>query len=220
MLFPQELQKAKSTPKNGPILVGVCGGSASGKTSVAKGIYNIIGEQHSLLFSLDNYYYGLTPEERKDIDNYNFDDPSTLDMDLAYEHLKKLLSSETIDQPIYHFNGNYRDKNTRKVAPQKLIIFEGIFSLYDERIRDLMTLKLYVETDRDEMVIRRIQRDAGERGWGIINGLDRYNRFVREALIHIIEPCKKYADLVIPNGAQNSIPIEMVGEYLKQVIGV
>ena len=209
---------SSSSLSSRPFLVGVCGGSASGKTSIAKLIFKYIGIQDCLLFSMDNYYKGPTPEERKHLSDYNFDHPNALDLDLLTEHLKMLMENKSIDMPIYEFNGSYRKKETQKVHPNKLIIFEGILAFHDKRMRDMMDMKIFVDLDSDIRLSRRVYRDISDRGRGLDTIIERYHKFVKPAFDEFIYPTRKYADLIVPRGAENTLTVDLVSQYLKSFI--
>ena len=140
---------------NKPYIIGLSGGSASGKTSVSKEIFTKMGVEDCLMITMDSYYRVITPEERKDISNFNFDHPSAFDFDLLTVHLRDLLNGKTIEMPIYNFTTSSREKDTVTIKPTFLIIFEGIFALYDQRIRDIMDMKIFVDTDDDVRLARR-----------------------------------------------------------------
>ena len=197
-----------------PILIGICGGSASGKTTAASHIINFVGEENCLPFSLDNYFYGPNEEERKNIQDYNFDRPEALDLDLAYKHLLELKAGKTIEMPVYSFNISKRLDYTTTVSPKKVIIFEGIFSLHEKRMRDLMDIKIFCDLDSDIRFARRITRDISDRSRKIDTIIERYFRFDKPAFEIYILPTKKYADLVIPQDNLSSLPIEIVSHYI------
>jgi len=197
-----------------PILIGICGGSASGKTTAASYITNFVGEENCLLFSLDNYFFGPNDEERKHIEDYNFDRPEALDLDLAYQHLLELKEGKTIDMPVYSFNVSKRMNYTQKVSPKKVIIFEGIFSFCEKKIRDLMDIKLFFDLDSDIRLSRRIIRDISDRSRVIKTVIERYFRFVKPAFDIYILPTKKYADFVIQQDNLSSLPIEIVSHNI------
>ena len=197
-----------------PILIGICGGSASGKTTGASYITNFVGEENCLLFSLDNYFFGPNDEERKHIEDYNFDRPEALDLDLAYQHLLELKEGKTIDMPVYSFNVSKRMDYTQKVSPKKVIIFEGIFSFCEKKIRDLMDIKLFFDLDSDIRLSRRIIRDISDRSRVIKTVIERYFRFVKPAFDIYILPTKKYADFVIQQDNLSSLPIEIVSHNI------
>ena len=200
--------------KLNPFLIGICGGSASGKTTAAYFITRYLGEENCLLFSLDNYFYGPNDEERKNIQNYNFDRPEALDLDLAYQHLLQLRNGQTIEMPVYSFNISKRMPYTQKVSPKSVIIFEGIFALHEKRMRDLMDLKLFFDLDSDIRLMRRISRDISDRSRELVTVLDRYLTFVKPAFDMYIKPTRKYADFVIPQGNFSSIPVEIISQHL------
>ena len=204
--------------KRNPFLIGICGGSASGKTTAAYFITRYLGEENCLLFSLDNYFYGPNDEERKNIQNYNFDRPEALDLDLAYQHLLQLRNGETIEMPVYSFNISKRMPYTQKVSPKSVIIFEGIFALHEKRMRDLMDLKLFFDLDSDIRLMRRISRDISDRSRQLETVLDRYLTFVKPAFEMYIKPTRKYADFVIPQDNFSSIPVEIISQHLTNTV--
>ena len=134
----QQLKESKETVRYRPYLIGISGGSGGGKTSVANLIHKSLGKKDSLLFSMDTYYKDLTPEQEKDLNNYNFDSPEALDLDLLYTHLNDLMHWKKIEMPTYDFSTNKRNSYTINLEPAKVIIFEGILAFYDKRMRDLM----------------------------------------------------------------------------------
>ena len=199
-------------------MIGICGGSASGKTTAAYFISRNLGEENCLLFSLDNYFYGPNDEERKNIQNYNFDRPEALDLDLAYKHLLQLRNGEDIEMPVYSFNVSKRMPYTQKVSPKRVIIFEGIFALHEKRMRDLMDLKLFFDVDSDIRLMRRISRDISDRSRQLDTVLDRYLTFVKPAFDMYIKPTRKYADFVIPQDNFSSIPVEIISQHLNNTV--
>ena len=200
--------------KINPFLIGICGGSASGKTTAASYITQFVGEENCLLFSLDNYFFGPNDEERKHIQDYNFDRPEALDLDLAYQHLLDLKEGKTIEMPVYSFHVSKRMNYTQTVSPKKIIIFEGIFSLHEKRMRDLMDIKLFFDLDSDIRFFRRIIRDISDRSREIDTVIERYFRFVKPAFDRYILPTRKYADFVIPQDNLSSLPIEIVSQNI------
>ena len=198
-----------------PYLIGISGGSGGGKTSVANVLYKCLGSQNCLLFSMDTYYKNLTPEQEKNLSNYNFDTPDALDLDLIYEHLSNLMQWKSVDMPTYDFNTNSRQKETIHLNPNKFIIFEGILAFHDKRMRDLMDLKLFIDLDDDIRLSRRIYRDIISRGRKMETVIERYHKFVKPAYNTYIRPTKKYADIIIPRGGSNTIAIDLINYHLK-----
>jgi uridine kinase len=154
----ESLKILDSTQKNiktKPYLIGISGGSASGKTSVAQIIFKLIGIQDCILISLDSYYKVLAPEQYANLSEYNFDHPNAFDWDLVVKNLNDLLESKEIEMPVYNFTISRREPFTHKVKPSNLIIFEGILAFYDKRVRNLMDMKIFVDTDSDVRLARR-----------------------------------------------------------------
>ena len=212
-------EELKSQPRTKPYLIGISGGSGGGKTSVANLIHKSLGRDTSLLFSMDTYYKDLTPEQEKNLSNYNFDSPEALDLDLLYEHLYDLMQWKKIKMPTYDFATNKRQEKTIELTPTKVIIFEGILAFYDKRMRDLMDLKLFIDLDDDIRLSRRIYRDIISRGRKMETVLERYHKFVKTAYNNFIKPTKEYADIIIPRGGSNTIAIDLINYHLKYLIG-
>ena len=198
-----------------PYLIGITGGSGGGKTSVANVLYRCLGIENCLLFSMDTYYKNLTPEQEKNLNNYNFDTPDALDLDLLSEHLTSLMNWKSIEMPTYDFATNKRQEETIHLKPNKFIIFEGILAFHDKRMRDLMDLKLFIDLDDDIRLSRRIYRDIISRGRKMKDVIERYHKFVKPAYNTFIKPTKAYADIIIPRGGSNTIAIDLINYYLK-----
>jgi len=185
------------------LVISIAGGSASGKTSVATNIINSL-QSNNLhtevsLLNMDSYYRDLSflpLDERK---KFNFDHPDSIDWSLFYEHIDLLLSGRPIQKPIYSFVEYTRSSFYEIVLPKKVIIIEGLFALYDDKIRQLSNIKIFVEAPDDIRLIRRIQRDIKERGRNIEDIIEQYLNYVRPMYVKYIEPTKKYADIVIQN---------------------
>lgn len=200
------------------ILIGITGGTGSGKSTVAKEIYKSIEETNVVVIEQDSYYKSqsnLTFEERK---NTNYDHPFAFDNNLLIEHLNKLLKGLPIEKPIYDFEKHNRKKETIKVWPKEIIILEGLLILDDERIRDLLDIKIFVDTDSDVRVIRRINRDIKERGRSLDSVIEQYMKTVRPAHMQFVEPSKKYADIIIPEGGYNKVAIDIMVTKIKSII--
>lgn len=201
-----------------PMLIGIAGGTGSGKTSVAREITRNIAPENIVIIEQDNYYKDqshLTMDERV---LTNYDHPNAFDMDLLCEHLRQLLSGKSIDKPTYNFSEHTRAKHTEIVEPRQVIILEGILVLEDQRLRDLMDIKIFVDTDADVRIIRRILRDIEERGRSIGSVVDQYLNVVRPMHMQFIEPTKKYADLIIPEGGKNQVAIDVLVAKVNNMI--
>lgn len=193
-----------------PIVIGIAGGSGSGKTSVTKSIFDSF-RGHSILMLEQDYYYKdqshLPFDERL---RTNYDHPLAFDNDLLIEHIKHLQRYEPIEKPVYDYKMHTRSNETVLVEPKDVIILEGILVLEDERLRDLMDIKLFVDTDADIRVLRRMQRDIQERGRTIESVIEQYVSVVRPMHNQFIEPSKRYADIIVPEGGQNHVAIDLM----------
>lgn len=201
-----------------PLVIGIAGGSCSGKTSVTRAIYEEF-KNHSVVVIEQDYYYKdqghMTFEERLQT---NYDHPLAFDTDLLIEHVKALLNRQTIEKPVYDYVNHTRAQEVIKVDPQDVIIVEGILVLEDERLRDLMDIKLFVDTDSDLRIIRRIQRDIKERGRTADSVIEQYVSAVRPMHNMFIEPTKRYADVIIPEGGGNNVAIDLMVTKIKTIL--
>ncbi|MGD7009810.1 uridine kinase [Metabacillus sp. 84] len=201
-----------------PVVIGVAGGSGSGKTSVTKAIYEHF-KGHSIMMLEQDYYYKdqshLPYEERL---NTNYDHPLAFDNDLLIDHLKKLLHYEGIEKPVYDYTIHTRSEEVLRIEPKDVIILEGILILEDERLRDLMDIKMYVDTDADIRIIRRILRDIKERGRSIDSVIEQYVSVVRPMHNQFIEPTKRYADIIIPEGGQNHVAVDLMVTKIQTIL--
>jgi len=201
-----------------PAIIGVAGGSGSGKTSVTNSIYDNF-KGHSILVIEQDYYYKdqshLPFEERL---KTNYDHPLAFDTDLLIEHIEKLLRYESIEKPVYDYAMHTRSTDVIHVEPKEVIIIEGILVLEDERLRNLMDIKLFVDTDSDLRIIRRLQRDIKDRGRSIDSVISQYVDVVRPMHNQFIEPTKRYADVIIPEGGQNHVAIDLVATKIQTIL--
>jgi uridine kinase len=201
-----------------PVVIGVTGCSGSGKTSVTKAIYESL-KDHSILVLEQDYYYkdqsDLPFEERL---KTNYDHPLAFDNDLLIKHIEKLLRYETIDKPVYDYSIHTRSENVIPVNPKDVIILEGILVLEDERLRNLMDIKLYVDTDPDLRIIRRLTRDIRDRGRTFDSVIDQYLNVVRPMHNQFIEPTKRYADIIIPEGGHNHVAIDLMVTKIQTIL--
>ena len=195
-------------------IIGIAGGTGSGKTTVVRKIMEALENENVAVIPQDSYYNDNTlipMEERKKI---NYDHPSAFDWDLLREQIEQLRAGQTIEQPTYDYITSNRMKETVHVEPCEVIIIEGIMALYKKEMRDLMDLKIYVDADTDVRLIRNIQRDTVERGRTIQMVIDRYLEVLKPMHEEFIEPTKRYADLIIPQGGSNQQAIDIMRTYI------
>ena len=202
------------------IIVGIAGGTASGKTSVTKSILEELQKTHinSILLEQDSYYKkmdNLTYDERVKL---NYDHPDLIDFDLLEEHILKLRDGHSIEKPIYDFQIYNRINETEHIEPANLIIVEGILILAMEKIRNLFDAKIFVDTDDDERLLRRIERDLKERGRTFESIKNQYMATVKPMHLEFVEPSKRYADVIIPRGKDNKVGIKMVSSRLRYLL--
>ncbi|WP_026314669.1 uridine kinase [Heyndrickxia acidiproducens] len=201
-----------------PAVIGVAGGSGSGKTSVTRAIYESLKENSILVLEQDYYYKDQSTLPFEERLKTNYDHPFAFDNDLLIEHLQKLLRYEPIEKPVYDYSRHTRSDRTIHVEPKEVIILEGILVLEDERLRNLMDIKLYVDTDADLRIIRRLLRDIEERGRTLQSVIKQYTTVVRPMHNQFIEPTKRYADVIIPEGGQNHVAIDLVVTKLQSIL--
>ena len=196
--------------KSKPIIIGVTGGYGSGKTSVSRAIFNNFPDHSIMMLEQDSYYKDqshLSFEERL---NTNHDHPFAFDNDLLIQHVGDLLNYKAIEKPVYDYVAHTRSQATIIQEPKEVIILEGILILEDERLRDLMDIKVYVDTDDDIRIIRRIKRDMEERGRTLDSVIEQYLTVVKPMYHQFIEPTKRYADIIVPEGGENHVAIDLI----------
>lgn len=203
---------------NKPVLIGITGGTGSGKSTIAKEIFNQFNEECIAMIQQDSYYKDQSYISMEERVKTNYDHPKAFDNDLLVYHLQELLKGNSINKPIYDFSIHNRVKDTVTVEPKEIIIVEGILVLEDERLRELLDIKIYVDTDADVRIIRRIVRDINERGRTVDSVIDQYLTVVRPMHLQFTEPTKRHADLIIPEGGQNKVAIDIMVAKIKQIL--
>lgn len=201
-----------------PILIGITGGTGSGKSTIANAIYSAFGEKSIVMISQDSYYRDqsyLTYEERV---KTNYDHPMAFDTELLIEQLTDLMAGKAIAMPEYDFTIHNRKTEVKMVESRDIIILEGILVLEDPRLRELLDIKIYVDTDADIRILRRLVRDIEERGRSVASVVDQYLSVVRPMHMQFTEPSKKYADLIIPEGGHNKVAIDVMVRSIKALI--
>jgi len=200
-----------------PFIIGVCGGTASGKTSVCEIIVSALKDARVATISLDSFYRPLSTEERTNVSYYNFDHPDAFDWELTVEILKLLKEgNKRVDVPVYDFVTHSRlAGQATNVYGADVIIFEGILVFYVKQVRDLFDMKLFVDADPDTRLARRIIRDINQRGRDLQGVIKQYEKFVKPAFEDYILPTKKYADIIIPRGADNTVAIDLIVQHIQ-----
>ncbi len=202
---------------NKPVVIGIAGGTGSGKTTIAEAIQADIRENITVI-PQDAYYKSfesLPLEERNQI---NFDHPSVFDNELLVNHIKSLKQLVPIELPVYDYSTHLRKEETILKKPEKIIIIEGILIFENKELRDEMDIKIFVDTDSDIRILRRIERDMKERGRSLRSVIEQYRKTVRPMHIEFVEPTKRFADIIIPEGGKNHVAIDMVSTKLKNIL--
>jgi uridine kinase len=214
------LASPKADGTRQPFVIGVSGGTASGKTTVCDMIIQQLHDHRVVLVNQDSFYRGLTEEQSEHVQDYNFDHPDAFDTDQLLECMGKLKSGQSVNIPIYDFKNHRRcSESFRKVNASDVIILEGILVFHDQKVRDLMDMKIFVDTDADIRLARRIRRDTVERGRDVISVLEQYGRFVKPAFDDFVLPSKKYADVIIPKGGDNHVAIDLIVQHIRTKLG-
>ncbi len=202
-----------------PLTIGIAGGSGSGKTTVAQEILSRVGPDRIAFLQHDSYYKdlsGLPPNQRAEL---NFDHPNSLETDLLIEHIRCLQAGQSVDVPIYDFSTHSRTDRTFTVAARRVILVEGILIFVEAALRDLFDIKVFVDTDPDIRFIRRLQRDITERGRTTEMVIKQYQATVRPMHLEFVEPSKRYADIIIPEGGFNTAALDMLAARVQTLLG-
>ena len=200
------------------IIIGIAGGTGSGKTTVVRRIIESLSENEVAVLPLDSYYKDSSHVPVEERQNINFDHPSAFDWDLLSKHISMPRKGEAIEQPVYSYLTCTRQKETVHVEPRKVIIIEGILALSDRRLCKQMDLRIFVDADPDERLIRVIQRDVIERGRTAEAVMERYVRVLKPMHLEFIEPAKRIADLIVPQGGHNEKAIEILKMYIERIV--
>jgi len=200
------------------MVIGICGGTGSGKTTVANKIVDSVGRANVVFLQQDAYYRDLGDMPLEVKRRLNFDHPDALDNDLLINHLRTLKAGESIDQPVYDYSTHSRTNQKRHIDPRPVIIVEGILVFVSAELRSLMDMKVFVDTDADIRFIRRLQRDLEERGRSAKSVMDQYQTTVRPMHLQFVEPSKRYADVIIPEGGSNEVGIDLITEKIRAIL--
>lgn len=201
-----------------PIIIGVAGGSASGKTTIVNLILEAFSNEEVTIIRHDDYYKDQSDMTMQERILANYDHPFSLDNDLLVKDLIKFINKESFYKPIYDFTIHTRSDKTELIKPTDILILEGILVLEDPKLRDLMDIKIYVETDDDIRFIRRLIRDMNERKRSIDSVINQYSNTVKPMHNQFVEPSKRYADIIIPNGGENKVAIDIMITKIKSII--
>ncbi len=193
-----------------PFLIGVAGGTCSGKTTVTERLVELVGPHHLSLIKQDAYYIDRTEQPFDERTRANYDHPDAFDWDLTFEQLSDLLAGRAVDVPVYDYPNHNRGTDVIRVDPTRIVVFEGILALYDERLRDLFDLRIFVDTDADVRLIRRLERDVRDRGRTPESIMRQYMTTVRPSHLQFIEPTKRHADVIIPEGGHNERALDVL----------
>ncbi len=201
-----------------PIVFGVAGGTASGKTTVANTILEAVGASQVAYLAHDAYYKDMDHLPFEERLRVNYDHPNSLETDLLVQHVQQLLQGQSVETPIYDFAHFRRTQRTKRVSPSPIILVEGILIFTHARLRDLMDIKVYVDTDPDVRFIRRLVRDMEERERSLDSIIKQYLETVRPMHLEFVEPSKRYADIIIPRGGLNKVALDMVVSRLRDLL--
>ncbi|HLS35427.1 MAG TPA: uridine kinase [Bacillota bacterium] len=204
--------------QNKPIVIGIAGGSGSGKTSVTYEVCKRFSKDSILVIEQDSYYKDQSEKTFSERLLTNYDHPDAFDNELLIKQLKQLMNYETILKPSYDYKQHTRSSKVTKIDPKDVIILEGILILHDEQLMDLMDIKVFIDTDADVRIIRRISRDIKERGRNLDSVIDQYLNFVRPMHLQFVEPSKYNADIIIPEGGENHVAIDIIATKIEQYI--
>ncbi len=211
---------SSETDKKKGTLIGIGGGSGSGKTFLARNLLRSLGGSSEVcLIELDSYYRDFPDLPVDERARKNFDHPDAFDLELLYRHLHDLLHGRTIERPIYDYRIHARSPKTERVGPHTIVILEGILVFSEPRIRDLIDVKVYVESDPDVCFIRRLRRDMRERSRTVESVIEQWESTVKPMFLQYIEPAKRYADVIIPGGGENEVAIYLLKAAIQSLLG-
>ncbi len=202
-----------------PLVIGIAGGTGSGKTTVVKSIIERVGSHRIACLSHDAYYRDLTHLSLEERQRVNFDHPDSLETDLLIQHIQQLKRWQPVHMPVYDFARHTRTEETILVEPRRIILVDGILIFYEPALRALFDVKIFVDTDPDIRFIRRLQRDIVERGRTTESVIRQYLETVRPMHLEFVEPTKRYADVIIPEGGMNIVALDMVIARIEKLLG-
>ncbi len=201
-----------------PVILGVAGGTGSGKTTVVRAIVDAIGKERLAVIAQDSYYSQIEWQSPEHLAAHNFDHPASIDTELLVAHLRALKQGEPVDSPVYDFVHHRRSSETERIEPRPVVLAEGILLLAEPEVRELLDFKIYVDTDADVRLKRRILRDIHERGRDLDDILRQYMDTVRPMHLEFVEPSKRWADVIVPEGGENRVALLMVAARVEELL--
>lgn len=216
---PRKPEAALGEPKaRRPVIIGISGGTGSGKTTVAKQVARSLQEESVMILHHDSYYHDQSKIPRTDGARLNYDHPAAFDTAILTRHLVRLLDGKPIRKPIYEFKTHSRLRERDTVKPAHVVLLEGILVLEDEGLRGMMDIKIYVEADDDERFIRRLKRDIDDRGRSVESAIEQYLETVKPMHLEFVAPSKRYADIIIPGGGYNTIAVDLLVTKIRHIL--
>ena len=213
------MAQRREPPRHRRLLIGVAGGTGAGKTTISRAILDHVGADRIAYIQHDSYYRDLSHLPLEERRRSNFDHPDALEDSLLLVHLRRLLAGKSVAVPVYDFANYVRLAETLRVDPQPVILLEGILIFVNPELRQMMDIRIYVDTDADIRLIRRLNRDIGERGRSLRSVIDQYLATVRPMHLEFVEPSKRYADVIVPTGGENVVALEMICARIERMLG-
>ena len=201
-----------------PVIIGICGGSGSGKSTVTKSIFEHTGEARCTIIRQDNYYKDQSHLPFEEREKTNYDHPFAFDNALLISHIRALKANQAVDMPEYDFTTRNRKRETIRIEPKKIILLEGILLFSEPEILSLLDMRIFVDTDSDVRILRRIRRDMRERGRSLDSVMEQYLTTVRPAHLQFVEPSKRYADIIVPEGGHNRVAVDLIQTKIDQIL--
>ena len=198
------------------MIIGICGGTGSGKTTIARAIVDAVGAEHVVVIEQDSYYRNLADMPLDERHQANFDHPDSIDSDMLVKHIRRLKQGQEVEMPLYDFVTHTRSDRIEIIEPRPVVIVEGILIFAEPRVLDLLDLRIFVDTPDDVRLIRRLKRDIVERGRTFERTLDQYERTIRPMHFEFVEPSKRNADIIIPEGSQTGITVELMCSLIRE----
>lgn len=202
------------------MIIGICGGTGSGKTTIARALVDAVGAGRVVLVEQDSYYRNLADMPLDERHQANFDHPDSLDSEMLVNHILRLKQGLSIEMPLYDFKTHTRSTEIETIEPKPVVIVEGILIFSEPRVLDLLDVRVFVDTPNDVRLIRRLQRDVNERGRSFERTLEQYERTIRPMHFEFVEPSKRHADIIIPEGAQTGVSVELLCGLVREKLGL